>query len=77
MTDLHQDSIHPLTQFNSSLLLGEQNKKCRQLRDIVQNETKQRHGQIFYLLLNTSQFEFKLQSMYKRMINKRRYNWEK
>merc|ERR1712223_1252403 len=39
---LHTTNLSPL---------GEQNKKCRQLRDIVQNETKQRHGQIFYLLL--------------------------
>ena len=57
--------------------MGEQNKKCRQLRDIVQNETKSRHGQIFHLLLNTSQFEFKLRSMYKKMINKRKFTWEK
>ena len=57
--------------------MGEQNKRCRQLRDIVMNETKIRHGQIFHLLLNTSQFEFKLQGMYKKMISKRKSNWEK
>ena len=57
--------------------MGEQNKRCRQLRDIVLNETKSRHGQIFHLLLNTSQFEFKLQGMYKKMISKRKSNWEK
>jgi hypothetical protein len=32
---------------------------------------------MFQLLLNTSQFEFKLRTMYKRMINHRRISWEK
>lgn len=58
-------------------LTGEQNKKCRQLRDLVMNESKTRHGHIFQLLLNTAQFEFKLRSMYKKMIHKRRVSWEK
>lgn len=58
-------------------LTGEQNKKCRQLRDLVMNESKSRHGHIFQLLLNTAQFEFKLRSMYKKMIDKRRLSWEK
>jgi WASH complex subunit strumpellin len=58
-------------------LTAEQNKKCRQLRDLVTNETKTRHGHIFQLLLNTAQFEFKLRTMYKKMINRRRISWEK
>ena len=55
---------------------AEQNKKCRQLRDLVANEAKTRHGHIFQLLLNTAQFEFKLRTMYRRMINKRKLSWD-
>ena len=52
-------------------------KKCRQLRDLVSNETKTRHGHIFQLLLNTAQFEHKLITMYKKMIHRRSRQWEK
>ena len=56
---------------------SESHKKCRQLRDLVNNETKTRHGHIFQLLLNTSQFEYKSITMYKKMINRRSRQWEK
>ncbi len=63
---------------------AEQIKRCRQLRDQVvasdpraakQQSNKQKD--LFKLLLRTSQFEFKLRTMYKRMINRRRISWEK
>lgn len=56
---------------------GEQHKKCRQLRDQVLSEMKYKQEDLFQLLLNTSEFEFKLKTMYKKMLNRRHSYWDK
>ena len=54
---------------------SEQVKRCRQLRDLVLNETKLDRSQLFQLLLNASQFELKFRDLYKMMLDQREGRW--
>ena len=56
---------------------AENNKRCKQLRDLVAADSKYSPVVLFSLLLNTAQFEFKLKEMFKRMLNEKQPNWEK
>ena len=59
------------------LLGGELNKKCRQFRDLVISEIGYEQGNdVFALLLNTSQFEFRLRTILKKLLENRETKWE-
>lgn len=42
---------------------AESNKRCKQLRDIVMQDSRYNPEVLFKLLLNTGQFEFKLKEV--------------
>jgi hypothetical protein len=58
---------------------AESNKRLRQIREMVLTGFGVNFSQsnLFNLLLNTSQFEFRLRSMYKRLLTNRHDNFEK
>ena len=59
------------------VLGGEINKKCRQFRDLVISEIGYEQGNdLFALLLNTSQFEFRLRTILKKLLENRETKWE-
>ena len=59
------------------VLGGEMNKKCRQFRDLVISEIGYEQGNdVFALLLNTSQFEFRLRTILKKLLENRKTKWE-
>ena len=52
------------------------NKRCRQFRDLVINEIGYEQGDfVFSLLLNTSQFEFRLRTILKKILDNRETKW--
>ncbi|WAR23300.1 WASC5-like protein [Mya arenaria] len=55
---------------------GEANKRCKQLREQVLTDSKYNPLLVFRLLLNTSQFEFKLKEMFKQMLTEKQSKWE-
>ena len=58
------------------ILGGELNKRCRQFRDLVINEIGYEQGDfVFSLLLNTSQFEFRLRTILKKILDNREAKW--
>ena len=59
------------------LLGGELNKRCRQFRDLVIAEIGYEQGDfVFSLLLNTSQFEFRLRTILKKILDNREKKWD-
>ena len=63
-------------QMVSNLLGGELNKRCRQFRDLVVAEIGYEQGDfVFSLLLNTSQFEFRLRTILKKILDNRETKW--
>ncbi|CAH1773129.1 unnamed protein product [Owenia fusiformis] len=55
---------------------AEANKRCRQFRDQIASESRYNPEVLFALLLNTSQFEFKLKEMFKHMLAQKQTKWE-
>ena len=59
------------------VLGGELNKRCRQFRDLVIAEIGYEQGDfVFSLLLNTSQFEFRLRTILKKILDNREKKWD-
>ncbi|GIY78616.1 WASH complex subunit 5, partial [Caerostris extrusa] len=56
---------------------AEQNKKCRQLRDQVLNDSQYQPLQVFQLLLYTAQFELKLKELFKQLLSEKQEKWTK
>ena len=58
---------------------AESNKRFRQIRELVLTGlgSQYSHSNLFLLLLNTSQFEFRLRTMYKGLLNNRHDNFDK
>ena len=58
---------------------AESNKRLRQIRELVLTCLGSNYSlsNLFVLLLNTSQFEFRLRSMYKRLLSRRHENFDK
>ena len=55
---------------------SELNKRCRQFRDLVLTEIGYEQGDfVFSLLLNTSQFEFRLRTILKKLLENRETKW--
>lgn len=54
----------------------ERNKRCKQLRDLVNAECKIDPVDLFKLLLNTAQLELCVREMYKALLNAKDENWE-
>ncbi|XP_071964498.1 WASH complex subunit 5-like [Antedon mediterranea] len=52
------------------------NKKCFKVREQVLFDSKFNHQQLFELLLDTAQLEFKLKEMFKKMLNEKQEKWE-
>ena len=53
------------------------NKRCRQFRDLVIAEIGYEQGDfVFSLLLNTSQFEFRLRTILKKILDNREKKWD-
>ncbi len=64
---LHSSPLSPV---------AEQMKRCRQLRELVLAETAVPQLELFQLLLNVSQFELKLRTLYKTVLDERERRWE-
>lgn len=54
---------------------ADSNKRCRQVRDQVVTDAKYEPLQIFELLLNTAQFEFKFKELFKRLLSEKVNRW--
>ncbi|XP_039594068.1 WASH complex subunit 5 [Polypterus senegalus] len=52
------------------------NKRFRQMKDQVINDSKYNAKILFQLLLDTSQFEFVLKEMFKQMLSEKQQKWE-
>lgn len=57
-------------------LAAETNKRCRQLRDQVIQDSSYNPETVFRLMLNTAQYEFKLKEMFKKMLDEKKAKWE-
>lgn len=55
----------------------DKNKRCKQLRDLVNAECKIDSVDLFKLLLNTAQLELCVREMYKTLLTEKDENWEK
>lgn len=58
---------------NSSIELS--NKRCKQIKDIVMNESKVDPLQVFRLLLYTAQLELKVKGIYQQLIKEKEQKW--
>lgn len=54
---------------------GELNKKCRQLRDQVHQDSKYQPLAVFQLLLHTAQFELKLKELFQHLLSVKHDKW--
>uniref|UniRef100_A0A3P8QG19 WASH complex subunit 5 n=1 Tax=Astatotilapia calliptera TaxID=8154 RepID=A0A3P8QG19_ASTCA len=52
------------------------NKRLRQIKDQVLNDSKYKPKILFQLLLDTAQFEFTLKEMFKQMLSEKQIKWE-
>uniref|UniRef100_A0A3Q3BQ39 WASH complex subunit 5 n=1 Tax=Kryptolebias marmoratus TaxID=37003 RepID=A0A3Q3BQ39_KRYMA len=52
------------------------NKRLRQIKDQVLNDSKYNPKILFQLLLDTAQFEFTLKEMFKQMLSEKQLKWE-
>uniref|UniRef100_A0A4W6EDZ5 WASH complex subunit 5 n=1 Tax=Lates calcarifer TaxID=8187 RepID=A0A4W6EDZ5_LATCA len=52
------------------------NKRLRQIKDQVLNDSKYNPKILFQLLLDTAQFEFTLKEMFKQMLSEKQIKWE-
>uniref|UniRef100_A0A673CVP6 WASH complex subunit 5 n=1 Tax=Sphaeramia orbicularis TaxID=375764 RepID=A0A673CVP6_9TELE len=52
------------------------NKRLRQIKDQVINDSKYNPRMLFQLLLDTAQFEFTLKEMFKQMLTEKQIKWE-
>uniref|UniRef100_A0A8C8DK76 WASH complex subunit 5 n=1 Tax=Oryzias sinensis TaxID=183150 RepID=A0A8C8DK76_9TELE len=52
------------------------NKRLRQIKDQVLNDSKYNPKTLFQLLLDTAQFEFTLKEMFKQMLSEKQIKWE-
>ncbi|XP_020792963.1 WASH complex subunit 5 [Boleophthalmus pectinirostris] len=52
------------------------NKRLRQIKDQVLNDSKHNPKILFQLLLDTAQFEFTLKEMFKQMLSEKQLKWE-
>ncbi|XP_075937484.1 WASH complex subunit 5 isoform X3 [Anarhichas minor] len=52
------------------------NKRLRQIKDQVLNDSKYNAKILFQLLLDTAQFEFTLKEMFKQMLSEKQIKWE-
>uniref|UniRef100_A0A3P9P9R4 WASH complex subunit 5 n=1 Tax=Poecilia reticulata TaxID=8081 RepID=A0A3P9P9R4_POERE len=52
------------------------NKRLRQIKDQVLNDSKYNPRILFQLLLDTAQFEFTLKEMFKQMLSEKQIKWE-
>ncbi|KAK9513426.1 hypothetical protein VZT92_026962 [Zoarces viviparus] len=52
------------------------NKRLRQIKDQVLNDSKYNAKILFQLLLDTAQFEFTLKEMFKQMLSEKQMKWE-
>nr|XP_042911970.1 WASH complex subunit 5-like [Parasteatoda tepidariorum] len=56
---------------------AEVNKKCRQLREQVINDSRYNPLQVFQLLLYTAQFELKVKELFKQLLKEKQEKWMK
>lgn len=54
---------------------GESNKRCRQLRDQVLQESKYQALEVFQLLLHTAQFELKIKELFQHLLSAKQEKW--
>ncbi|CAH0547854.1 unnamed protein product [Brassicogethes aeneus] len=54
----------------------DKNKKLKQLKDLIVNESKCESAQIFKLLLNTAQLELTCREMFKNLLHEKEKQWE-
>ena len=66
-----------MTNFHLNFLGSENVKKCRQLRETVISETKCDMKILFNLLLNTAQFENKLENTYRTILDEGNERWKR
>ncbi|KAG8184568.1 hypothetical protein JTE90_007684 [Oedothorax gibbosus] len=55
----------------------ELNKKCKQLRDQVLNDSEYKPLQVFQLLLYTAQFELKIKELFQQLLSEKQEKWTK
>lgn len=61
---------------NPLLSSAETNKRCRQVREQVLQDSKCKPLQVFELLLNTAQLELKVRETFRHMLKEKKSSWE-
>ncbi|CAB1321350.1 unnamed protein product [Coregonus sp. 'balchen'] len=69
-------AIRWLMLHNADSAYDPNNKRLRQIKDQVINDSKYNPKILFQLLLDTAQFEFTLKEMFKQMLSEKQLKWE-
>ncbi|XP_037498148.1 WASH complex subunit 5 [Rhipicephalus sanguineus] len=67
--------LHTVNLSQGFIVGGELNKRCRQLRDQVHQDSKYQPLTVFQLLLHTAQFELKLKELFQHLLSVKHDKW--
>ncbi|XP_065308366.1 WASH complex subunit 5 [Dermacentor albipictus] len=67
--------LHTVNLSQGFIVGGELNKRCRQLRDQVHQDSKYQPLTVFQLLLHTAQFELKLKELFQHLLSVKHEKW--
>ncbi|XP_075729610.1 WASH complex subunit strump [Rhipicephalus microplus] len=67
--------LHTVNLSQGFIVGGELNKRCRQLRDQVHQDSKYQPLTVFQLLLHTAQFELKLKELFQHLLSVKQDKW--